>query len=147
MADVAQGRPCKVCGTLVTYSGSFSDPELSGACARCGMAGEGGHNTIPNPRYVPRSDEQIENDRLKAELESYRLREENAQLREELDNRKATEAATGDDVAKALKLGQAENPTVPPPGTAIEEGKHSPELVARYTQPTDDTRAQDQVKQ
>ena len=51
MADISMSRPCPVCSTLTTATGSFSDENLQGSCPRCGAEGNPVGITIKNPRY------------------------------------------------------------------------------------------------
>jgi hypothetical protein len=48
MADVAVGRPCPFDGTLVTYSGAYTDKNLVGICPYCKREME-----VLNPEYKP----------------------------------------------------------------------------------------------
>lgn len=47
MAQVALAKPCPKCGSLLTYAGQKTDPELTAQCFVCGT-----HYTNANPEYV-----------------------------------------------------------------------------------------------
>lgn len=57
MADIALGRQCPACGSLVTLSGKFSDKELVAPCPHCALTGRDTQLSFDNPRYTPEGGE------------------------------------------------------------------------------------------
>ena len=115
MADIALGRSCPQCGSLVTCAGSFTDEVLRAECQLCTMQHRPIIIKIANPRYI--NPIKAENQALKAALEPFELQNENRSLRDRLKRFKP-DAEPGAE------------PTTPPPD--LSEGKHSPELVGKY---------------
>lgn len=122
MPDIALARSCPQCGSLITCPGAFTDRVLRASCHVCAAQGRPIEIEIANPRYV--SPAKAENQALKAALEPFELENENRSLRDRLKKFKP-DADPGT------------NPTAPPP--ALEEGKHSGELVGKYFDNTGET--------